>query len=209
MLCQRVWTVLVVWMMGASSWVAGFLSHSATPALTNTRRIIRQNALQRVVVVVVDVKMNAKETEEVETTTTTVYEDDQPPPLAATTTTTTESSKAASNKAPPILARIFGAVTTVWGYGIVAWGALLTCGLILNLLGYGYTFRGGELRIDTLAQMRTEIRMEQELGGRPSQRQQQQVNGATEFFLKNPFTSASILTGAVLAYEALLKKEQQ
>ena len=48
-------------------------------------------------------------------------------------------------------------INLAFGYLIIALGALLTIGLVLNLFGYGYQFTPeGQLRIDTIQQFREE-----------------------------------------------------
>ncbi|KAL7563915.1 hypothetical protein ACA910_008047 [Epithemia clementina (nom. ined.)] len=94
-------------------------------------------------------------------------------------------------------AAVFNVVSTLWSGFIFLFGATLTCGLILNLLGYGYSIYPP--RIEPLDQLRMEQQLLQPASGVDGG-----GGGPSEFFLHNPFTTTLILTGAVLAYESLL-----
>lgn len=48
------------------------------------------------------------------------------------------------------------AIYTVWSYGIIVMGTALSLGLALNIFGYAFVIQDGDVRIDTIEQLRTE-----------------------------------------------------
>jgi len=101
-----------------------------------------------------------------------------------------------------------GGISSLFGAFVIIWGTALTCGLVLNLLGYGYTFDQGGLRIDTLQELQIEryttLQQAQVSSGSPFA-----GNSFQQFFLKNPFTTSLLILGVSLAYESVFKKPKK
>ncbi|KAL7526858.1 hypothetical protein ACHAWF_001940 [Thalassiosira exigua] len=67
-------------------------------------------------------------------------------------------------KEPSMTAKVTNAIFLVFSYCIQFLGALFFLGLILNFLGYAYTFDlDGGLVIDTIPKMRNEVQFEREV----------------------------------------------
>jgi hypothetical protein len=59
------------------------------------------------------------------------------------------------------LGKVFLALSFIWSYAIIALGTLLSVGLLLNILGYGYQLTEYGIVIDTLDQMRKDQQFQQ------------------------------------------------
>lgn len=79
-----------------------------------------------------------------------------------------DSSQAAArntdeNGAKTTLRNILLQINFGFAYIMITLGALLSIGLVLNIFGYGYQIRDGQLRVDTLSQLREEAQFRQEV----------------------------------------------
>jgi hypothetical protein len=68
-----------------------------------------------------------------------------------------DASKKEKKQVPKVVQTVVWGIYRVWSYTFTFLGVALSGGLVLNVLGYGYTFTKEDgLRIDTLEQLRTE-----------------------------------------------------
>ena len=124
-------------------------------------------------------------------------EEDEPSPLSSDTQN--------------IIGTIFTAATNLYSLFIIGFATIVGCGLILNIMGYGYHFDLQQgLVIDTIEQMRTDRQLQQELmrvstSTSPTtgiqQIPQSKPFSITEFFFHRPFFTTLLITGVVLGVE--------
>ena len=117
-----------------------------------------------------------------------------------------------SSETQNIMYTIFRAATSLYSVFIIGFATIVGCGLILNIMGYGYHFdiQQGRLVIDSIEQMRTDRQLQQELmrvttSTSPTtgiqQMPQSKPFSLNEYFIHHPFFTTLLITGVVLGVE--------
>ena len=72
---------------------------------------------------------------------------------------------------PKVVQKVWDGAFYLWSYIIITLGIALSCGLVLNIFGYGYQLTDDGIRIDTIEQFRIENQFQIEIQNSMKQQQ--------------------------------------